>query len=39
LRFYDFDGNEIDIQDIKFYIDKEELTETKEAIEELLEDA
>lgn len=39
LRFYDIDGNEIDVQDIRFHIDEQELKETKDAIEELLSNA
>jgi hypothetical protein len=36
MRFYDVDGMEIDVQDIKFFIDEKELTETQEAIAEML---
>lgn len=36
MRFYDIDGNEIDIQDPKFFIDEEQLRQQYEAIKELL---
>jgi len=38
MRFYDVDGIEMDVQDLKFYIDVEKYTETKEAIDDLLKD-
>lgn len=38
LRFYDIDGNEIDVQDINFHVDKEELTKIKTAVGDLLDD-
>lgn len=37
MRFYNLEGNEEDVQDPKFFIDEEHLTEQLEAIEELLE--
>ena len=36
MRFYDLDGLEMDVQDPKFFIDEDELIETKDAIEEML---
>ena len=37
MRFYDNNGIEIDVQDIKFFINEKKLTETQEAIAEMLE--
>lgn len=36
MRFYDHDGIEMDVQDPKFFIDEDELQETKEAIEDVI---
>lgn len=36
MRFYDIDGIEMDVQDPKFFIDEDELRETKENIVEIL---
>ncbi len=36
MRFYDIDGIETDVQDLKFFIDEDKLFEQKDAIEELL---
>lgn len=36
MRFYNIEGIEEDVQDLKFYIDEEQLTEYLESIEELL---
>jgi hypothetical protein len=36
LRFY-IEGDEIDVEDPKFFIDEDEIIEMQEAIEEMLE--
>lgn len=36
MRFYDIEGYEIDVQDPYFFIDKDELIEKQESIEEML---
>lgn len=37
MRFYDVDGIEMDVQDLKFFIDEDELLIQHEAISEMLE--
>lgn len=36
MQFYDIDGQELDVQDPKFFIDEEQYKEVQEAIEEML---
>ena len=36
MRFYDIDGQELDVQDPKFFMDKEEYTEIKQTLDEML---
>ena len=36
MRFYDVEGNEIDIQDIKFYVQRLILKDMREEIDEVL---
>ena len=35
MRFYDVDGQEIDVQDLKFFIDEDEFKKMQELIEVL----
>lgn len=36
MRFYDVDGNEIEVQEPKFFIDEEKIKELKKYLEEIL---
>lgn len=36
MRFYNLDGNEIDVQDVSFFIDEDELLKEVQKLEELL---
>lgn len=36
MRFYDIDGQELDVQDPKFFIDEEHYHEVQEAIQEMI---
>ena len=36
MQFFDVDGIELDVQDLKFFIDEETMIEQQEAIAEML---
>ena len=36
MRFYNIDGHELDVQDPKFFMDKEEYIEIKQTLDEML---
>lgn len=36
MQFFDVDGNEIDVQDLRFFLEEEDLIKQKRYIEELL---
>ncbi len=36
MRFYDIDGQELDVQDPKFFIDEEHYKEIHESVQEMI---